>query len=576
VEKAIPAEQRQWRERVLAGLGWTAAGVALVVAATNLVTGDGRGAAIGTSLAAVFLLVALLRRRLALGARTLLLAASVCAVAGVAIALEGFAPNTPLALGAGVVFVTLLLGTRSGLAMVAVGSTTMVAAAAVHLGGAAALGGHEDTFGTLSPQLVARVVFNFAVISSSLVVAISYLLGRAEALLLDKAAALERLTEEQREAERMRAELSRHEDALRKAREIEILGRLAGTVAHDFNNALLVIQANVDLIRHQPGHLETGLGQIAESVLFAASTTRQLRGFSRQGATPARPVALGETVVRTAELLERVLPSNIEVDVRVDGELTVLADEGKLQAILVNLALNARDAMPRGGKFAMSVREATRAEAAAGRCALIEVTDEGVGMSEETQSHAFEPYFTTKGDSGTGLGLASVKSMVEAGGGTIALTSAPDEGTQFRILWPLHEEPCTGKSPEPPVRATPQNATVLLVEDDERVRSAMARILGGRGFTVLEAPTGADALTAARRHRGTIDVLCSDCVMPGMPLQQMIEGFRRLFPDARVMLCSGYTPEIVAPPLQMVDAFLAKPFTADILASVMGDLVTRG
>jgi CheY-like chemotaxis protein len=203
------------------------------------------------------------------------------------------------------------------------------------------------------------------------------------------------------------------------------------------------------------------------------------------------------------------------------------------------------------------------------------VVDDGIGMSEDTMARLFEPYFTTKGAAGTGLGLASVRSAVEACGGKILVTSAPGRGTRVRILWPLHEgreDADAGGTTEP---STGRSGTVLLVEDNEAVRVSMAGVLAARGFTVLEAPTGLEALTIARRYRAPIDVLCSDCEMPGISVEEMVASFRAIFPAARVMLCSAYAPEDVAPPLETIDAFAHKPFAPDAFARLVGDLVAR-
>jgi CheY-like chemotaxis protein len=291
-----------------------------------------------------------------------------------------------------------------------------------------------------------------------------------------------------------------------------------------------------------------------------------------------RALALTETVERTATTLERVLPSNIEVKVSLGGEPAIFAEEGHLQGIVTNLALNARDAMPQGGNLDLSVREATAAEVeAAGlsaRFALLEIADDGVGMSKETRARVFEPYFTTKGAAGTGLGLASVRAQVEAGGGRILVTSALGRGTRFSVFWPLYDE--TGAvSPEKNGRAESRTGTVLLVEDDRQVRDAMARALGWSGFNVLEASNGDEAMTVARRYGGAIDVLLSDCVMPGLPVQRVIEGFRGLFPTGRVVLCSAYAPDQVAPPPDSIDAFVAKPCTVENLTHLVGAVVAR-
>jgi len=578
---AVQTEQQHWRDRGLTGLAWTAVAASGIAAAIFLFTRDWPAGTIWGACTVAFLLAATLRGRIAFGVRSWLLILPICLAGGViGPALEGFMPNTALVLGAAVVFTTVLRGMRWGLIVLVFESTAMAAVAVLHLTGTLAVRPGYEALALFPPAMVARFVLVFTIASTMLVVTISYLLSRTEGLLLDKAGALERVQEEQRESQRVRDELERREAAFRKARELEILGRLAGCMAHDFNNALLVIQNSVDLIRTKTDYLATGLHQIDEAVFQAASTTRQLRGFTHQAAAPFRPVSLGMAVTRAAALLERVLPSNIGLAVTVEDASTVLADDGQLQGIVTNLVLNARDAMPRGGKLELRVRKALPTDCEAGGvrapCALVEVIDDGIGMSEATMARLFEPYFTTKGAAGTGLGLASAKSAVEASGGKIVVTSELGRGTQVRILWPLCEE----RPDVPEMRETsePREArtgTVLLVEDDERVRIAMARLLAARGFTVLEAPNGAEALTIARRYRAPIHVLCSDCRMPGIPVEEMIAAFRPLFPAARVILCSAHAPEDVALPLETVDAFTAKPFAPDGFARLVGALVAR-
>jgi signal transduction histidine kinase/CheY-like chemotaxis protein len=572
----IGVEERQWRDQVLTGLGWTAAsastlGTLMVFSTRDLLSGSAWGAS-----AVFFLLVAVLRGRVSYHARVWLILSPITISALIVLLKEGFIPNAPLALLASVIFATLLLGKRWGLVLVALESTAMAVITILHHTGSVTIRPGYEAFAALSPAAIVRFVMVFAVVAASTVVAMSYLLNRTAGLLLEKAAALERLGDEQRHADRMRNELALQEEALRKSREVEILARLAGSVAHDFNNALLIIAANADLVRQDPEYLETGISEIQSAVLQATSTTRQLRAFSPQAPAPPRVISLGETVERTAKMLTRVLPTNVAVHIDIQGVLTVMADEGQLQGLVTNLALNARDAMPHGGNLSFRVREANTKEVEGARlgqpCALMEVTDDGVGMSEETLVRLFEPYFTTKGAAGTGLGLASVKTLVESSGGRVIVTSAPGKGTQFRVLWPLHAPP----SQRPAQAAAPAARSagiVLLVEDDAHVRAAMSRTLGWSGFTVLEAGSGEEALTVARRYRGTIDVLLSDCVMPGMSVRQMIEGFRGLFPDARVALCSGYAPEEVTPPRDMIDAFVTKPITIDALTRLVGDLV---
>jgi signal transduction histidine kinase/CheY-like chemotaxis protein len=480
-----------------------------------------------------------------------------------------------------VVFVTLLLGRRPGATILALSSATLLAGAVLHRAGVLVAGPGYHAFVVMQASVIARIIFIYSALGAVEVMAVSYLLGRGERLLGQYAGALVRLREEEREATRARGELERQKEAFRKARELEILGRLAGMVAHDFSNALLVIQTNADLIRRQPKHTPMALEHIDGAVVQATSTMRQLRSFTQQGPAPAKPVVLDATVARTAKLLKRVLPSNIAVSVAADEGVSVLADEGRLQGIVTNLALNARDAMPRGGQLELRVRKARPAELDEGGlavpCAVVSVTDDGSGMSQETLAQLFEPYFTTKGAAGTGLGLASVKSSVDAAGGRILVTSERGRGTEVRILWPLYEGSITGTddaaSAQPSRGRT--TGTVLIVDDQEPVRVAIARVLASAGFTVLEASNGAEALTIARRYRASIDLLCSDCVMPGVSVREMIEGFRPLFPAARVVLCSAYAPGEAAPPVESVDAFVMKPFAPEAFVRLVGELVAR-
>ena len=525
------------------------------------------------------LVTATLHKRLGYRARVVLVLLVFHVIGLTAMARAGFGPNVPVLFETSVVMAVLLLGARWGLAMTALSAGLMPAMWILHRSGAIDSLAIPGLFTAVTPddfRGVFRITVNYVVLSAINVVAVSYLLRQAEGSLAVKSHALEELQRQQAEAERLRGELRRQDEAFAKARELEILGRLAGSVAHDFNNALLIIQGNADLLRHDPALLPSALDDINAAVQQAASTTRQLRGLWHQPAAAPVKLELREAVARTAQLLKRLLPSNIAVQTVGDKDFVVIADEGRLQGILTNLALNARDAMPDGGLLELHVAGAAENESTdlglRGRFAVIEVRDNGSGMSPETQARLFEPYFTTKGKEGTGLGLASAKTAVEGHGGHMVVSSELGLGTKLRIFWPLADGVQGTHSDETAAPALGE-ATVLLVEDDPRVRSAVANVLRQRGFTVLAASDGADALVVAQRHLGTIDLLCSDCVMPGAPVRQLVERFRKAYPDARVILCSGYAPEDVGPPLDLVDTFVPKPFAPDVLAAIIADLV---
>jgi signal transduction histidine kinase/FixJ family two-component response regulator len=580
-DAAVEQELQRWREHVLSGVLWTVSGAMGLALFFYFALGAARFARTLEPAFATLLVTATLHKRLAYAARVGLLFTLLCGIDVVAMARAGFGPNVPLLLETSVVLAALLLGARWGLAMTALSAGLLAGMWILHRSGAIDSLVIPSLFTNVMPDDVrglARITMNYVALSAITVVAVSYLLDRAQGSLAMKSRALEELRRQQAEADRLRDELRRQDEAFSKARELELLGRLASSVAHDFNNALLIIQGNTDLVRHDPAFLPSALDDINAAVQQAASTTRQLRGLCQpHAATPMR-IELGETVARTAQLLKRLLPSNIAVQTAGDRDFFVVADEGRLQGLLTNLALNARDAMAEGGVLKLCVTEAPGKETMdlglSGRFALIDVQDNGCGMSPETQARLFEPYFTTKGKEGTGLGLASAKTVVEGHGGRIVVSSELGHGTRLRIFLPLAQDvqDTAKETTKAPARG---EATVLIVEDDSRVRSSVANALRRRGFTVLVASDAEDALVVAQRHRGKIDLLCSDCVMPGAPVRQLVERFRDVYPDARVILCSGYAPEDVGPPLELIDTFVPKPFTPDALAAIIADLVRR-
>ncbi len=446
-DDSVGQELQRWREHVLSSVMWTgciAMGIALFV---YFALGGGRAGRMLEPFFAVLLVTTALHKRLAYAARVAVLLALLCGISVMGMARAGFGPNIPVLFETMVVFAVLLLGAAWGLAMTGVSTGLLVSMWILHHRGAIASLAIPSLFTSLvpdDPRGLARMALNYLVLSAVTVVAVSYLLDRAQGSLAEKSRALEALRRQQAEAEGLRDELRRQDEAFSKARELEALGRLAGSVAHDFNNALLIIQGNADLARHDPALLSSALDDIDAAVQQAASTTRQLRGlWHHAAATPVR-IELRETVARTAQLLKRLLPSNIAVKTSGESQFFVFADEGRLQGLLTNLALNARDAMVDGGVLELRVADASERQAAevglSGRFAVVEVQDNGCGMSPETQARLFEPYFTTKGKEGTGLGLASAKKVAEEHGGRIVVSSELGRGTKLRIFWPLAED----------------------------------------------------------------------------------------------------------------------------------------
>jgi PAS domain S-box-containing protein len=371
---------------------------------------------------------------------------------------------------------------------------------------------------------------------------------------------------EQRTAELERERLA---GELLQAQKLESLGRLAGGVAHDFNNLLTVINGYAQLLlaRLPAGdRCIDGLTQIRRAGDRAAELVEQLLIFSRRQRLQPQVLDLGRTVAELRGMLARLVGEDIGVTVETGpGCLNVSADPGQVQQILLNLAANARDAMPGGGRLAVSVTADGEA-----RHVRLTVADTGAGMDRETQSHLFEPFFTTKGPGrGTGLGLATVHGIVAQSGGRIEVRSAPGEGTVFRIELPaVGAAPAVAATLEKP-RATGGSETILVVEDRADVRTVTAAALGSFGYRVLEAEGGRQGLEMLRG--GGVDLLLTDVVMPGLGGGELARLARLERPGLKVVFMSGYwgDAEILPDSNGRGDGLLRKPFHVDELAAVV-------
>jgi two-component system cell cycle sensor histidine kinase/response regulator CckA len=373
-------------------------------------------------------------------------------------------------------------------------------------------------------------------------------------------------------------EQRRLEEQLRQGQKLESIGRLAGGVAHDFNNLLTVILSCSAGIREaqaegrpvDPEDVE----QIQEAGERARDFTTQLLAFARKQVISPVPLDLN-TVVRGSErLLRRVLGEDVELEVHAqDGLWLALCDPGQMEQLLLNLAANARDAMPRGGKLVIETRNAvvdpghTAASPSSGQWVYLVVRDSGAGMSPEVQERLFEPFFTTKEiGKGTGLGLATVHGIVTQNGGRVLVESEPGQGTTFEIRFPrTREDP--GVAPGPAERAAPAatrgTETILVVEDDPRVRAVTVRALRGAGHRVVVAGSGAEALGILEGERGPLHMVVTDVVMPGMSGRALVDALRARRPGLRALFVSGYPQEVIARRgvLDSGIEFLAKPFT---------------
>ncbi len=377
------------------------------------------------------------------------------------------------------------------------------------------------------------------------------------------------------------AALRRTEAQLRQAQKLEAVGRLAGGIAHDFNNLLSVVIAYSDLLL-AGGELaplaHEGLKAIRAAGEQATHLTSQLLTVSRQQVLALRVLDVGEVVGSTTDILRRVLGENVELHVRgADGPACVRADAGQLEQVVMNLAINARDAMPEGGTLTIETRNVVLDEAEAhehmglvpGPHVLLLVSDTGIGMDKQTQSHIFEPFFTTKPTGkGSGLGLATVFGIVQQSRGHIAVTSEPAKGTRFELRFPRVDAPPEAKTASSAPTTLRGHETVLLVEDQKEVRRVVREVLARYGYVVLDAESPSDALAVCEQHEGAIDLLLTDIVMPQMNGRELAQRATRVRPKMRVLLMSGYTDDTMVQRGTPGTGFahLQKPIVPEVLA----------
>ena len=369
---------------------------------------------------------------------------------------------------------------------------------------------------------------------------------------------------------------------MRQSQKMEAIGRLAGGVAHDFNNLRTVINSYAELLLDEPPedeseHRET-LGEIREAGRRATALTQQLLAFSRKAMTSPRTVDVNDAIRNASRLLRRLLGEDVALVTQLCPEACIVQiDPTLLDQVVVNLAVNGRDAMPRGGTLTVST-SLVRIDAGPreGRWVELAVSDTGGGMTPEVRARVFEPFFTTKAmGKGTGLGLSVIDGIVGQAGGHVEVESEPDRGSTFRVRLPVSVPKTSAAEPETTRRASRGHETILLVEDDEAVRTLARTVLEGRGYRVLVASDGEAALSVAAAHEGTIDLLVSDVVMPRLGGREVANRLREARPGLRTLFVSGYTDDAILRHGVAAgrDPFLAKPFTPEQLTRSVRDVL---
>jgi signal transduction histidine kinase/ActR/RegA family two-component response regulator len=385
--------------------------------------------------------------------------------------------------------------------------------------------------------------------------------------------------------------LRRSEEQLRQAQKMEAVGKLAGGIAHDFNNLVTVINGHTALSMRRLGEdnpLYRKLEVIKEAGDRAASLTRQLLAFSRKQILQPKVLDLNHVIFETNKILQRLIGEDIDLLIGLMPDLgKVKADPGQIEQVLMNISVNARDAMPKGGKLTIETANVDIDEGYAsrhlsispGRYIMLAVSDTGCGMDAQTQARIFEPFFTTKEvGKGTGLGLSTVYGIVKQSGGSIWVYSEVGRGTTFKIYLPCVDSPAEEfKLSTAETKAQPGNETVLLVEDEEMVREMTREILQESGYLVIEAKHGHEALLVAEQHPGPIHLMLSDVVMPQMSGRELAEQLSPIRREMKVLYMSGYTDDAIVHHgvLDEGMAFIEKPFTPNALARKLREVLNE-
>ena len=388
--------------------------------------------------------------------------------------------------------------------------------------------------------------------------------------------------DERRERKRAEEALAQSERQFRQAQKMEAVGRLAGGIAHDFNNLLTVIMGYSHVLATELGRehpLYTKIEETQKAGERAATLVRQLLAFSRKQPLEPKHLSLNNVVANLEVMLQRLIGTDIRLVITLDpGNSQVRADQAQLEQVLMNLVLNARDAMPNGGTLTIETAQVELAKSPLyhvdplppGPYVKLSVADTGSGMDRETQAHIFEPFFTTKEEGkGSGLGLSTVYGIVTQSGGAIDVTSRVSHGTRFDIFFPrISADAHPASSPEVSAQPAGGSETILLVEDDTSVRILLRDALRKLGYRVIEAKQGLEACLLASQELDRLDLLLTDMVMPGMGGRELAQHLMTIKPELRILFMSGFTDDvgILAGHERGTSGFLQKPFTPELLA----------
>jgi signal transduction histidine kinase/ActR/RegA family two-component response regulator len=403
---------------------------------------------------------------------------------------------------------------------------------------------------------------------------------------------VERELSESDERRRAAEALRQSEEALRHAQKLDAIGGLAAGVAHDFNNVLSVIISHADLVlRDQAVSTDSreSVEEIRAAARRAADLTRQLLAFSRQQILQPQHADLSQIVAGVAKMLRRLIGEDLELQLSLAPNLdTVLVDPGQIEQVIVNLVVNARDAMPDGGTVTIETSNVYLGKSAAeavgvepGPYATLVVSDDGIGMDAATRARIFEPFFTTKEPGkGTGLGLATVFGIVKQSGGAVTAQSAVGRGATFRTYFPRVAAPSrpADRDERHGFQAAPRgHETLLLVEDDDTVRETLALILERQGYRVLTAPNGRAALIVCETHRNPIDLVITDVVMPQMGGRELVRRLEAVRPGVPVLYMSGYTDDAIVKHgvLRCELDFLQKPVVPEVFLEKVDEVLSR-